>query len=148
MKDGEVSVLGGLSLANDQNTVSGIPGVTNIPVLGYLFGTRTKMHENDDILIALIPHIVRAPDLSVLGEDGVVAGTERVIKVRRRPEGSPAGSIENPPAPPSALPPAPAPPLSPTPNPPSQTPPSGNPAASPSPPARVSPNAAPRQPHS
>ena len=68
---------------NDQNSVSGIPGVTNIPILGYLFGTRTKTHENDDILIALIPHIVRAPDLSVISEDEVVAGTERVIKVMR-----------------------------------------------------------------
>ncbi|MGI8960159.1 MAG: hypothetical protein ACR2IV_10440 [Bryobacteraceae bacterium] len=96
MKDGEVSVLGGLSLINDQNTISGIPGITNIPVLGYLFGTKTKMHENDDILIALIPHIVRAPDLSVIGEDGVVAGTERVIKVVRRPEASSAGSTATP----------------------------------------------------
>jgi general secretion pathway protein D len=147
MKDGEVSVLGGLSLVNDQNSVSGIPGITNIPILGYLFGTRSKFHENDDIMIALIPHIVRAPDLTVIGEDGVVAGTERVIKVRRRPaEGSPAGSTPNSPASPNPLPPAAAPPSTPTPNPPSQTPPSGNPAALPPPPPRVPPHTAPGQP--
>jgi general secretion pathway protein D len=147
MKDGEVSVLGGLSLVNDQNSISGIPGITNIPVLGYLFGTRSKFHENDDILIALIPHIVRAPDLTVIGEDGVVAGTERVIRVRRRPEGSPAGSTPNSPAQPNPLPPAAAPPSTPTPNPPSQTSPSGNPAALPPPPPRVPPNTAAGQPH-
>src|ERR1700761_9356255 len=40
MKDGEVSVLGGLYDDEHDNSVSGIPGVTNIPVLGYLFGTK------------------------------------------------------------------------------------------------------------
>jgi general secretion pathway protein D len=113
MKDGEVSVLGGLSLINDQNTISGIPGVTNIPVLGYLFGTKTKAHENDDILIALTPHIVRAPDLSVIGQTGVAAGTERVIRVKRTPENRSTGSTSAPISPSSPGPFTAAPPLTP-----------------------------------
>jgi general secretion pathway protein D len=143
MKDGEVSVLGGLSLVNDQNSVSGIPGVTNIPVLGYFFGTKTKSHENDDILIALTPHIVRAPDLSVIGEHGVVAGTERVIKVLRRPEGTSSGSSAAPATPVSPAPPAPATPLAPTPNTPAQTSPRTDAAPSPVPPPRIPANSAP-----
>jgi len=133
MKDGEVSVLGGLSLTNDQNSISGIPGVANIPVLGYLFGTRVKSHENDDILIALIPHIVRAPDLGVLAEDEVVAGTERVIKVIRRPETAPEATT--PVTQPAPVPVPPAPPLTPTPNParPSAIPPNPAPSSSASP---------------
>ncbi len=125
MKDGEVSVLGGLSLDNNQNSASGIPGITNIPVLGYLFGTRTKSHENDDILIALIPHIVRAPDLSVISEHGVVAGTERVIKVMRRPESGPAAPAGLTSPSPGTVPAAPPQPITPTPNPPTPRPPAG-----------------------
>jgi general secretion pathway protein D len=106
-------VLGGLSLINDQNTISGIPGVTNIPVLGYLFGTKTKAHENDDILIALTPHIVRAPDLSVIGQTGVAAGTERVIRVKRTPENRSTGSTSAPISPSSPGPFTAAPPLTP-----------------------------------
>jgi general secretion pathway protein D len=134
MKDGEVSVLGGLSLVNDQNAVAGIPGVTNLPVLGYLFGTRKKSHENDDILIALIPHIVRAPDLTVIGEHGVVAGTERVIKVLRRPETTSSGSSVTPPAASSPVAPAPAP--------------RTNAAPAPVAPSRTSGSSTPGQPHS
>jgi general secretion pathway protein D len=148
MKDGEVSVLGGLSLVNDQNSVSGIPGVTNIPVLGYFFGTKTKSHENDDILIALTPHIVRAPDLSVIGENGVLAGTERVIKVVRRPEANSNGSSAAPAAPSSPVPPAPATPLTPTPNAPSQTPPRSNAAPATIPTPRTPANTSQGQPHS
>ncbi len=88
MKDGEVSVLGGLSDVEDNNTISGVPGITNIPVLGYLFGTKQRVKSDDEILVALVPHIVRAPDLSALGEEGVLAGTERVVHVQRKVDGA------------------------------------------------------------
>jgi general secretion pathway protein D len=83
MRDGEASLLGGLSTNSDTSSVAGIPGVANMPVLGYLFGTRSKDRERDDIVIALIPHIVRAPTVN-LADEGVLAGTERVVKVVRR----------------------------------------------------------------
>ncbi len=88
MKDGQPAILGGLSDVEDNNTASGIPGITNVPVLGYLFGSKVKNSNNDQILVALIPHIVRAPDLSLIGQPGVLAGTERVVRVERRPDGT------------------------------------------------------------
>ena len=42
MKDGEVSILGGLSDRERTRAYSGVPGFTNLPLLGYLFGTRTR----------------------------------------------------------------------------------------------------------
>jgi len=85
MKDGEISLMGGLSSDTDSKSTAGIPGVSNIPLLGYLFGTRTDDREKDDIIVALIPHIIRAPSLGNLNDEGVLAGTERVVKVGRRP---------------------------------------------------------------
>lgn len=116
MKDGEASLMGGLSSDSDQQSIAGIPGVANLPVLGYLFGTHQKDREKDDIVIALIPHIVRAPSLN-LADEGILAGTERVVKVERRPaasaEQTPAAAtpqtvapITTAPAPVSAPPPA------------------------------------------
>lgn len=84
MRDGETSVLGGLSDVEGTNTLSGLPGITNIPALGLLFGSRNKTSTNDQILIALIPHIVRGPNLSVQAEPAVLAGTEQVGRVERQ----------------------------------------------------------------
>src|SRR5581483_8040394 len=52
MRNGEVSLLGGLSQNNDSNQLSGIPGLTNIPVLGkFLFGSSNVQKTQDQILI-------------------------------------------------------------------------------------------------
>jgi general secretion pathway protein D len=131
MRDGEYSLLGGLSSDTDSLSVSGLPGVSNIPVLGYLFGTRTKDREKDDILIALVPHIIRAQPVDDQKSDGILAGTERMVKVERKNEPQPAAlpsattpGQSNPPA---ANPPAVAQPVT---NPPVSTPPVSNPPVS------------------
>ena len=118
MKDGEVSVLGGLYDEETDLSVSGIPGVTNIPVLGYLFGTKTKNRTKDEVLIAMIPHIIRAPDQSAMGEEPVLAGSERTIRVQHKPDGTAPSPL---PAPGTEAVPTPsAPPLSPASNQPPQ----------------------------
>ncbi len=89
MMDGEASLLGGLTSDSNSSSVAGIPGITNIPVLGYLFGTHTKDREKDDIVIALVPHIIRAPVMNN-SDEGILAGTERVVKVDRRASEPPA----------------------------------------------------------
>ena len=103
MKDGEVSLLGGLSDTTNTFSASGIPGLTNIPILGYLFSTKTRNLTKQDLMIALIPHIVRAPDLSAAAEEAIFAGTERNPHVTRRHEDGvvvpPAGTAS--PVPPS-----------------------------------------------
>ena len=88
MKDGEVSILGGLSDKEASTTLSGVPGVANIPVLGYVFGNKNKNITDNQILIAMIPHIVRAPANFNASDVGIFAGTERVIRVERHSDGS------------------------------------------------------------
>lgn len=104
MKDGEVSILGGLSDKEYSLGLSGFPGLTNIPLLGYLFGQKSRTTTDNEILIAMIPHIIRAPDLAGMGQEGVLAGTERVVKVERRSDGAtgpatPPVSMTSPPDP-------------------------------------------------
>jgi general secretion pathway protein D len=127
MRDGEVSLLGGVSSDSNSQSIAGLPGISNMPVLGYLFGTRDKERHQDDIIVALIPHIIRAPSAGSSNADGIFAGTERVVRVEHHHET----------AAPSALQPAPAviPPAQTTP--PAQTGPAGQKLLSvpPSPPA-------------
>ena len=115
MRDGEYSLLGGLSSDTDSQSIGGLPGVSNIPVLGYLFGTRTKDKEKDDILIALVPHIIRAQAVDDQLTDGILAGTERVVRVeRKQPATAPTPAMppaaQQPSATPGGQPPPPLPP--------------------------------------
>jgi general secretion pathway protein D len=86
MRDGEVSILGGLSEKDRNNTLAGVPGFTNIPLLSYLFGNKTVTNTDNETLIAVIPHITRAPELGDIASQGVYAGTERVARVERAPQ--------------------------------------------------------------
>jgi general secretion pathway protein D len=132
MKDGEVSLMGGLTSDSDANSVSGIPGIANMPVLGYLFGQRNKDREKDDIIVALIPHIIRTPNMGTPGDEGVLAGTERVVRVGRRVPVSTTPPPALPPSSgtPSAPPPPPGPPRSELMLPPTQNPNQKNPPPS------------------
>src|ERR1019366_5517807 len=65
MRNNEVSLLGGLNQTTDANNLNGIPGLSSIPTLGkYLFGSTSTEKDSDQIIIAMIPHIVRMPDYS------------------------------------------------------------------------------------
>src|SRR6202790_1729553 len=59
LKDGEVSVLGGLMEQTDSDAINGIPGLAKIPFFRNFFSGNNVDHEKDEILIVLIPHIVR-----------------------------------------------------------------------------------------
>src|SRR3984957_10281720 len=87
LKDGEVSLLGGLMSDQDTSVISGIPGLVNIPVLGkYLFGNTTKDKQKEQLMIALIPHIVRKPDITGLDMRGIAAGTDATVKLSYAPK--------------------------------------------------------------
>ena len=99
LKDGEVSLLGGLMSDQETSVIAGIPGLVNIPVLGkYLFGNTTKDRQKEQLMIALIPHIVRRPDISGLDLKGIAAGTDQTVKLSYAPR------VEEAPAAPSTAP--------------------------------------------
>jgi general secretion pathway protein D len=105
LRDGEVSLLGGLMQTQDSETIGGIPGLVNIPVLGkYLFGSTSKDKSRGELLIAMIPHIVRTQDISALDLRGISAGTDQTVKLSYgpRPDETPAPAAPVAPATPQA----------------------------------------------
>ncbi len=124
MREGEVNILGGLSQLSDQKTLAGLPGLTDIPVLGgVLFGNTTTDKQNNQLLIALIPHIVRTPDYTAENLRGIYAGTDQAVKLyyaaAKEEPPAPAAPVAAPPATPAAPVAAPAPAGSAAPAPPS-----------------------------
>jgi general secretion pathway protein D len=98
MRDGELAILGGLTQNSTTDTNAGLPGILDIPVLGYFMGSKQKNHSEDEILIVVTPHIIRKPDLSVMGEEPIDTGSENNVKVYySQPQGGASGAATTPP---------------------------------------------------
>jgi general secretion pathway protein D len=59
--DGETLALGGLIRDNNTNGRSGLPVLSDVPVLGALFGNRSRTRNRTELLILLTPRVVRNP---------------------------------------------------------------------------------------
>ena len=81
IRQGEVNVMGGLSTLNSSKTVNGIPGISSLPGLGWLFGTDATTRNQSELLIILVPHLVRAPELTDINLRGVSTGTDQQVKL-------------------------------------------------------------------
>ena len=83
LREGEASVLGGLFTKTDTKTVNGWPGLAQIPLMKYLFADNKVDHAENDILIVLIPRIVRIPDWTRANLKPISSGVEQNITTRR-----------------------------------------------------------------
>ena len=106
MKEGEVNILGGILENTVTKSLSGIPGLASIPLFKYLFAEEQKEVKDNEIVFILIPHIVRAQDLSASNLKAIDVGTANSISLRssqqapapQQPEnGSPQGAMNRPP---------------------------------------------------
>jgi general secretion pathway protein D len=78
MKEGEAAIIGGLVTRQDDKTITGIPGLSSIPLLGYLFKGSNVDHNKDDVIIVVIPHIIRKPDFTEENLRAIAVGSTNV----------------------------------------------------------------------
>ena len=64
LREGEANILGGIQEQQIQDNWSGIPGLSSIPILRYLFGSRDKITQDDEIVFLVVPHVVRSQELT------------------------------------------------------------------------------------
>ncbi|HEY7097472.1 MAG TPA: cohesin domain-containing protein [Terriglobales bacterium] len=83
LREGEVNLMGGMLEDQQTKSLTGIPGLANVPVLKYLFSQTNTEHRENEIVFVLIPHIVRGPDLSDLNQRALAVGTANAIELRR-----------------------------------------------------------------
>jgi len=113
LKDGEVSVLGGMMEDSKTKSLTGIPGLASIPILKYLFAQDTSDHSSNEVIFVLIPHIIRGPEISHGSNEMLDVGTANALSLRltnakaptspaTAPAGSPSSSAVAPNAPASA----------------------------------------------
>jgi len=68
VKDGETIVISGLSKQRTSRGDSGIPGLKDVPALGYLFKADSRAETMEEVLIFITPHILE-PDGAPQGAD-------------------------------------------------------------------------------
>ena len=62
--DGATLVIGGLMEDEDDFQMQGLPGLSRLPVLGFLFGARQKTEGRRELVVLLTPHIW-SPDVAM-----------------------------------------------------------------------------------
>ena len=77
LRDGETSLIGGLVQRSEADTFAGVLGLQSIPVLNKVFTARKKEVKENEILISITPHILRAPQGSRGGPAGPRGGDAR-----------------------------------------------------------------------
>ena len=116
LRDGETNMLAGLIRDDERKVMNGIPGLSDIPLVGRLFAhSRTEVTQTD-IILTLTPHIVRVLDVSEadlrafrVGRDSGAPLSDIPLPIELpRPVDTPPAPAPDPNAPPAA--PAPVPP--------------------------------------
>jgi general secretion pathway protein D len=83
LKEGEISLLGGMFENQDTKSISGLPGLSQIPFLKYLFSTTNTEHRESELVFVIIPHIIRGQELDDLNERTIDVGTATNIELRQ-----------------------------------------------------------------
>jgi len=65
VRNGEPFVIGGLFDRRKTDTVSKVPVLADIPLLGEIFKTRTKREEESEVVTVVVPYILDVPDTSI-----------------------------------------------------------------------------------
>jgi len=82
LRDGEMNLLGGIY--EDQVTLNtaGVPFLSKIPLIKYLFSQEDKERHTNEVVFLLVPHIVRSQMLSSINRKAFDVGTGTGIDLR------------------------------------------------------------------
>src|SRR5439155_10315475 len=92
LKDQETNLLAGLIREEERKSMSGVPGLSNIPVVRRIFGETETNIQQTDIVLTLTPHIIRIPDVTEEDLLPLWIGTESDIALRGGSKTSPFGT--------------------------------------------------------
>jgi len=59
VQDGETIIIGGLIREDTTNSEVGVPFLSKVPLLGFLFGNRSREAQRQELIILLTPHVLK-----------------------------------------------------------------------------------------
>ena len=85
LRDGETQVLAGLIRDEDSKSISGVPGLASMPVVGRLFGVHSDTRTKTEVVLLITPRLVRniqPPEATVTSAPAGVEGNPGAESVR------------------------------------------------------------------
>jgi general secretion pathway protein D len=79
LKDGETQVLAGLISEEERKSVSKVPGLGDIPLLGRLFSSHKDTAVKTEIVLLITPRVVRSLPRPGLRDEEFLSGTEAAM---------------------------------------------------------------------
>ena len=84
LRDGETNMLAGLIRDDERRMLDGIPGLSDLPVVGRLFAHNKTETNQTDIILTLTPHIIRVLDVNEADLRAFRVGRDSGLVARRR----------------------------------------------------------------
>jgi general secretion pathway protein D len=86
LREGEATVLGGIQDKQEMVSWNGIPGLSSIPILKYLFGSKDHTISDDELVFLVVPHVVRSQSLDQVNLRTIDTGPgNQTIELRHTP---------------------------------------------------------------
>ncbi|HEX2251755.1 MAG TPA: secretin N-terminal domain-containing protein, partial [Thermoanaerobaculia bacterium] len=82
LRDGETNLIAGLIRTDESHGEQGLPGLSDLPVIGHLFGSKQSDRNRTDLILTLTPHIVRQAEITEEDLLPIWVGTEANITFR------------------------------------------------------------------
>lgn len=92
--DGETNVLAGLLRDDERTSLTGVPGLSDLPLLGEIFAENMDEVTQTDVILSITPHILRAPDITLDDLASSYVGTGAVISGPGQPQAAPDAGPE------------------------------------------------------
>jgi len=99
LREGEATILAGIMNKQDIASATGIPGLSELPLLRYVFGSKSHEVIDDEVVFVLMPHVVRGQDLTPLNLRRIDTGSGQAIDLRHislnqaKPNAGAAGAV-------------------------------------------------------
>jgi len=82
LREGEASILGGIQESQETVAWTGIPGLSSIPILRYLFGSKDHTIQDSELVFLVVPHIVRTQTLDRANLRTIDTGVGTAVELR------------------------------------------------------------------
>ncbi|HEX3128626.1 MAG TPA: cohesin domain-containing protein [Thermoanaerobaculia bacterium] len=82
LQDGETNFMAGLIRSDESNAENGVPGLSEIPLIGRLFSNKRTDAQRTDVILTLTPHIIRNAEITEEDLLPIWVGTEQNITFR------------------------------------------------------------------
>ena len=80
-----MNLIGGLIKEEEDKSISGIPGLGQIPIFRRLFSSENITRTQNEMLVTLVPRIIRHPEITASDTREVGNGTGTNLKLNLAP---------------------------------------------------------------